>query len=332
MQAAAGKKAEGAPAAAAAVVTTAPVKPKQPSSAAQQQAQKPQPPPSPAALLEAWQKATVAQKKGDVVEAKVIGITEAGLVVQMRPLKGFIPFKNLDAERVKAATAAGGPTSFVGQTIKSKIVSADMSRKELILSEKRLQASEALAKVSAGDVLSGVVISMEDYGAFVSVRELPGDVVGLVYKNELSWEKIMTVDEVLQKGQEVRAKVLSADPATCRLALSLKAMTPDPLRGSMDSLAWAAAANADGSSPRPEVQRLVADLAGSIGVTAVSVSREASDPHRVAMELEVYLVRTEGEGEFTAVAIIGSSATEMRISTSLSREQLKQLLQRVARQ
>lgn len=43
-------------------------------------------------------------------------------------------------------------------------------------------------------------------------------------------------------------------------------------------------------------------------------------------------MRTEGEGEFTAVAIIGSSATEMRISTSLSREQLKQLLQRVARQ
>lgn len=70
----------------------APVKPKQPSSAAQLQAQKPQPPPSPAALLEAWQKATLAQKKGDVVEAKVIGITEAGLVVQMRPLKGAHSF------------------------------------------------------------------------------------------------------------------------------------------------------------------------------------------------------------------------------------------------
>lgn len=54
--------------------------------------------------------------------------------------------------------------------------------------------------MSVGDVLSGVVTSMEDYGAFVAVRELPGDVVGLIYKNELSWEKIMTVDEVLQKG------------------------------------------------------------------------------------------------------------------------------------
>ncbi len=85
---ASGPKVEASAAPAADTPPAQLVRPKAATSAAQQQAQKPQPPPTAAATQEAWAKAAEAQRKGDVVEVKAIGVTETGVVVQMRPLKG----------------------------------------------------------------------------------------------------------------------------------------------------------------------------------------------------------------------------------------------------
>lgn len=125
--------------------------------------------------------------------------------------------------------------------------------------------------------------------------------------------------------------VLSVDAATCRLQLSIKAMLPDPLKASVDDLAWSAVAPG-APAACPEARRLVATLSEAVGVSQVVVAREAQDPHRVTMELEVYLVRTDAEGDFTAMAVVGTSATELEVKSTLTREQFKQLLQRAARQ
>ncbi|GIL57740.1 hypothetical protein Vafri_12885, partial [Volvox africanus] len=131
-------------------------------------------------------------------------------------------------------------------------------------------------------------------------------------------------------GQELVAKVLSADPVNVRLALSMKQMSTDPLTLSLDNLAWEAYAS---GSLGTDMQGLVDALATSVGVDSVKPTRVAQDPHHVAQELEVYLVRSdrEAEGDYTAVARLGVSAMEMELrAAELNREQVKQLLQRVA--
>ena len=68
-------------------------------------------------------------------------------------------------------------------------------------------------------------------------------------------------------------------------------------------------------------------------IHSLSVSLAApQDPHHVAQELEVYLIRSEGEAGYMAVARLGVNAAELKLmGAELSREQVKQMMQRVAR-
>ncbi|KXZ42857.1 hypothetical protein GPECTOR_114g308 [Gonium pectorale] len=280
-----------------------------------------------AAITDAYKRASEAKARGETVDVKVVGQNEAGLTVQFGPLRGLIPYNKVDPARLRTCTN-GDMSSLMGQQLKAKVVTVDPSRKELVLSERQVAAADALGKLQPGDLVECVVTGVEDYGAFVQVKAMP-DVSGLIHKSEVSWDRIMTVDQVVQVGQELRAKVLSVDAGNCRLALSLKQTVADPLRLSLDDLSW----EASEVGPDPRIAGLVEALAASPGVDGVSVTRTAQDPHHVAQELAVYLVRTEREGEYTAVARLGVAATELRLAAStLSREQVKQLLQRVARQ
>ncbi|KAG2440088.1 hypothetical protein HXX76_004202 [Chlamydomonas incerta] len=250
-------------------------------------------------------------------------------MVQYGPLRGFMPYNKVDPARLRACTN-GDLTKLVGQQIKARIITADVARKELVLSERQVAAAEALGRVSEGDVIEGVVTGVEDYGAFIQVKGL-ADVFGLVHKSEVTWARILTVDEVLKLGQEVRAKVVSVDVTNCRLALSIKQLTADPLRVSLDGLDWESA-DVDAVA-EPELKALVESLAKSPGISNVTVTRVAVDPQHVAQELEVYLVRTDSDGVYDAVARLGTSNTQLKLTApELSREQLKQMLQRVARE
>ncbi|GIM14140.1 hypothetical protein Vretimale_17156, partial [Volvox reticuliferus] len=303
-------------------------RPKPATAAQQAQAQPPVPPASPSAIADAYKRASDAKAQGEVVEVKVVGQNEGGVMVQYGPVRGFIPYNQVDPARLRAC-ANGNLSKLTGQQLKARVVTADASRKELVLSERQVAAAEALSRIQPGEVLACVVTGLEDYGAFVQVKGMP-EVVGLVHKSEVSWDRIMTVDQVLSVGQEVIAKVLAVDPVNVRLTLSMKQMLTDPLTLSLDNLAWEAYAN---GSLGTDMQGLVNALAASVGVDSVKPTRVAQDPHHVAQELEVYLVRSdrEAEGEYTAVARLGVSAMELELrAAELNREQVKQLLQRVA--
>ncbi|GFR50150.1 hypothetical protein Agub_g12313 [Astrephomene gubernaculifera] len=301
------------------------VRPKPATTAQQAQAQAPPPPVSAAQVAEAFSRASDAKTRGEIVDVKVVGQSERGLVVMFGAVRGFIPYSQLDPARLRAS-GSGDLSDLLGQPLRARVSSVDASRKELVLSERQVAAVAALGGVREGDVLDCVVTGVEDYGAFVQVKGSP-EVSGMIHKSEISWERIMTVDQVLAPGQEVRAKVLRVDLPNCRLSLSLKQMSADPLRMSLDDLGWEPAA----ASPDPRVQALVEALGRAPGVEGVEVTRCAQDPHRVAPELELYLVRSEGEGRYTAVARLGAAATELRLAAAgLSREQVKQLLQRLA--
>jgi small subunit ribosomal protein S1 len=83
---------------------------------------------------------------------------------------------------------------------------------------------EALHSLKAGEVLEGTVQRLTDFGAFVNV----GGVDGLVHISQISHDRVEKASDVLSEGQAVKVKVLSVDPSTQRVSLSIKAAQPGP--------------------------------------------------------------------------------------------------------
>jgi hypothetical protein len=92
---------------------------------------------------------------------------------------------------------------------------------------------------------------------------------------------------VVSTGQQLSLKVLSVDPGRCRVALSLKQMSADPTRETMDQLVWA-----DTTTPLPEVAPIVEVLGVMGGIEEVSVTRAAEVKHTVTQvgSVRIYAV------------------------------------------
>jgi small subunit ribosomal protein S1 len=119
----------------------------------------------------------------------------------------------------------------VGQKLRLKIIEIDRRRNRLILSERaaveewrRKQKEKLLDDLNEGDVLTGRVTSLADFGAFVDL----GGADGLIHLSELSWLRVSHPRDVLQVGDEVEVYVLNIDPERQRIGLSLKRLQPEP--------------------------------------------------------------------------------------------------------
>jgi small subunit ribosomal protein S1 len=130
----------------------------------------------------------------------------------------------------------GGPNKperwnqLMGEKLLLKIIEVDRDRNRLILSE-RAAAEEArknkasfMTELTEGDVRTGRVTSLADFGAFVDI----GGVDGLIHLSELAWTRISHPREVLKAGDEVKVYILSVDLDQQRVALSLKRLQPEP--------------------------------------------------------------------------------------------------------
>ena len=122
---------------------------------------------------------------------------------------------------------------YVGKTLEAKIIELDKNRNNVVLSRRawleQTQSevrSEFLNKLAKGQVRTGVVSSIVNFGAFVDL----GGVDGLVHVSELSWKHIDHPSEVVEVGQEVTVEVLDIDLDRERVSLSLKATQEDPWR------------------------------------------------------------------------------------------------------
>ena len=122
---------------------------------------------------------------------------------------------------------------YVGRQLEAKIIELDKNRNNVVLSRRawleQTQSevrTEFLNKLAKGQVRTGVVSSIVNFGAFVDL----GGVDGLVHVSELSWKHIDHPSEVVEVGQEVTVEVLDVDLDRERVSLSLKATQEDPWR------------------------------------------------------------------------------------------------------
>ena len=172
----------------------------------------------------AWGTIERIKEEDGVVTGSVIEVVKGGLILDIG-LRGFLPASLVEMRRVRDLQP------YVGRELEAKIIELDKNRNNVVLSRRAyLEQTQSevrtnfLQTLQKGQVRTGVVSSIVNFGAFVDL----GGVDGLVHVSELSWKHIDHPSEVVEVGTEVTVEVLDVDFDRERVSLSLKATQEDP--------------------------------------------------------------------------------------------------------
>jgi small subunit ribosomal protein S1 len=179
----------------------------------------------------AWKRIEGAAETGEPVEGNVIEVVKGGLILDLG-VRGFLPASLVDIRRVQDLD------EFLGQTLRCKVIELNRSRNNVVLSrravleEERKEMRQAiLDRLSPGDVVTGTISNIVDFGAFVDLEGIDG----LIHISELSWSHVNHPSELLDIGQEVQVKVLDIDRERQRISLGLKQTQSDPWQQVIES-------------------------------------------------------------------------------------------------
>ena len=172
----------------------------------------------------AWGRIEGVMNDGGTVTGHVIEVVKGGLIVDIG-LRGFLPASLVDLRRVRDLQP------FVGEPIEAKVIELDRNRNNVVLSrrayleeEQAEQRQAFLTDLKEGDVRSGVVSSVVNFGAFVDL----GGMDGLIHVSELSWRHVNHPGEIVTVGDQVKVKVLEVDYDRERISLSIRQTAEDP--------------------------------------------------------------------------------------------------------
>lgn len=164
-------------------------------------------------------------EKGQILEGIVKAITDFGVFVDLGGVDGLIHITDLSWGRINH------PSEVVKLDSKIKVVVTDFDRekKRISLSLKQLQPhpwEKIEEKYKIGDKVSGRVVSLTDYGAFIEIEK---GIEGLIHISEMSWtQHISHPSQFVSMGQVVEAVILSLDKEDKKISLGMKQLTPDP--------------------------------------------------------------------------------------------------------
>ena len=175
------------------------------------------------AYAQAWAQLNDAKIQGDTILAKVEKTVKGGVLVDIADLKGFIP-----SSQLRTGTPFEG---LVDTKIEVKVLEADPKKNKLILSQRQAVAEQrdqvvdnVLSTLEEGQIVSGNVVRITDFGAFVDINGIDG----LLPISEISWQRIKHPSDVLTLGDTIEVKIIKIDNELKRISLSLKRMGENP--------------------------------------------------------------------------------------------------------
>jgi small subunit ribosomal protein S1 len=177
---------------------------------------------------EAWTQLEKSFQSNERVTGTIFGRVKGGFTVDLNGAVAFLPGSQVDIRPVRDITPLlGSPQPF-------QILKMDRSRGNIVVSrravleESRAEArSELVASLKEGQILTGVVKNITDYGAFVDL----GGVDGLLHVTDIAWRRINHPSEALHIGQTVKVQVVRFNPETQRISLGMKQLESDPWEG-----------------------------------------------------------------------------------------------------
>ncbi|RPJ12315.1 MAG: 30S ribosomal protein S1, partial [Desulfobacteraceae bacterium] len=160
-----------------------------------------------------------------VIEGFVKNITEYGVFVDLGGVDGLLHITDISWGRVKHPAEMFA----VGDKIKVKILSIDHEKERVSLGMKQMTGDPWLTaseKYAIGSRVTGKVVSLTDYGAFVELEE---GIEGLIHVSEMSWtRKIRHPSKIMSVGDTIEAIVLDIKPENRRISLGVKQVVPNP--------------------------------------------------------------------------------------------------------
>jgi len=178
-----------------------------------------------AAKIKVWEMLEHALRHGDAVEGKIIGRTKGGFSVDIAGVTAFLPGSQVDVKPLKdVEPLMGKKLLFRVLKLNNKLSNVIVSRRVLLEEELRKKKAETLTRLREGEILSGVVKNITDYGVFVDL----GGIDGLLHISDISWGRISHPSEVFSVGEEISVVVLKFDEVTEKVTLGYKQKKPDP--------------------------------------------------------------------------------------------------------
>ncbi len=177
---------------------------------------------------ESWNKLEQAFKDTAKVTGSIFGRVKGGFAVDLGGAVAFLPGSQVDIRPVRDVTP------LLNKDEPFQILKMDRRRGNIVVSRRAVleesraeQRNELLATLKEGQVLSGVVKNITDYGAFVDL----GGLDGLLHVTDISWRRVNHPTEVLGVGQTVNVQVIRFNRETQRISLGMKQLEADPWEG-----------------------------------------------------------------------------------------------------
>ena len=245
-----------------------------------------------------WEQSEKLLESKDAHSSTIVGYNKGGLIVPVGRLRGFVPASQVSISR-RANLSGDTPEQkwgkMVGEELEVCVIEVDRERRRLILSE-RAASSETresikervIEDLNVGEVRTGRVTSLADFGAFVNISGADG----LVHLSELSWDRIQHPSEVLKVGQEVDVKIISVDEDKKRIGLSIRQLLDDPWSQRMEAyqVGQLVECTITRLAKFGAFARLVGDMEGLIHISEIS-ERRIEHPKEVLHEGDIVTLR-----------------------------------------
>lgn len=177
-----------------------------------------------------WQRAKELYDEDEAIELKVVGYNKGGLVVEFGRIQGFVP--NSHIPEIRSTHDVSKRQQYKAKQIDTtrllKIIEVNADQDRFVLSEtavQKKQRQQQLQELSVGDVLTGTVTGLKNFGAFVDVGN---GLTGLIHISKIDWEFLDHPAEKLALGEKITVQVDDIDLERQRLSLNRKALLPGP--------------------------------------------------------------------------------------------------------
>ncbi|MGG7176805.1 30S ribosomal protein S1 [Clostridium paraputrificum] len=173
-----------------------------------------------------------AFKNGEIISVKVKEVVKGGVVAYYGSTRVFIPGSQISRERVDS-------NSVLGENLEIRLIELDLRNRKVVGSRRVIEEEQyakdrkaVWASIKSGEKRSGTVTRIAKFGAFVDI----GGVDGLIHINDLAWERVKRVEDVVNVGDKVEVFVGEVDSEKERLALILKDVDKEPWKVHGDSI------------------------------------------------------------------------------------------------
>lgn len=252
---------------------------------------------------EAMEKLEDLYNEGAIIEAPVVDVVRSGVIVDIGT-RGFVPASRLDIKYIEDLK------SFVGQTLKFKIIKFEpenrkivLSRREILEEEEKARKEEVWASIEEGQTRKGIVRRLAAFGAFVDL----GGVDGLLHVSEMGWGRVKNPGDVVKVGQEIEVYVLAVDKEKEKISLGLRQLIANP---------WDTAAEkyAVGNVVTGKVVRIVPfgafvqledGVDGLVHISQISWERveKVEDALQIGQEIEAKVLELDTESKKISLSI-----------------------------